>query len=205
MAADITAGERERCSLEPFLAQPIGPLELVFGKFLAVGAVCIVGVANSVFGALALLSVGRIGLAPQHLGHRGAAYDQLAGSALPASERAPSDNRALGQEFQRGSSLSHVLVVLACDARHVADRRPIGGGELVACGLGNGRDRSAAHVCGADRAAFCVDGWIGVRADSRAAGPMRWAAARRTHLGARLIESRNILTGKMIEAGHLEE
>jgi sodium transport system permease protein len=55
MAADLTAGERERRSLEPLLAQPISPLELVLGKFLALSVVCVFGASVTIFGALALL------------------------------------------------------------------------------------------------------------------------------------------------------
>lgn len=55
MAADITAGERERRSLEALLAQPVEPFQLVLGKFLAVSAVCVFGTAVSIFGGLALL------------------------------------------------------------------------------------------------------------------------------------------------------
>lgn len=65
MAADITAGERERRSLEPLLAQPISPVELIAGKFLALSAVCIFGTTISILGGLALLehsSVAELGL-----------------------------------------------------------------------------------------------------------------------------------------------
>ena len=55
MAADVTAGERERRSLEALLAQPVDPYQLVLGKFLAVSAICIFGTAVSILGGLALL------------------------------------------------------------------------------------------------------------------------------------------------------
>jgi sodium transport system permease protein len=42
-AADMTAGERERRSLETLLAEPIGAFEIVFGKWLAVGLLGVVG------------------------------------------------------------------------------------------------------------------------------------------------------------------
>ncbi len=42
MTADSVAGERERHSLEPLLAQPVSPLALTLGKWLACGAVSVV-------------------------------------------------------------------------------------------------------------------------------------------------------------------
>jgi sodium transport system permease protein len=47
-ALDTTAGERERASLEPLLANPISPLALVFGKWLAVAAVSMLAALASV-------------------------------------------------------------------------------------------------------------------------------------------------------------
>lgn len=57
MAADTTAGERERRSLEPLLSHPVGYLEITLGKFLALAAVNIAGTAACV--ALSLLMLGR--------------------------------------------------------------------------------------------------------------------------------------------------
>ncbi len=48
VALDTTAGERERASLEPLLTNPMTPLALVFGKWMAVSAVAML---------IALLSV----------------------------------------------------------------------------------------------------------------------------------------------------
>ena len=48
VALDTTAGERERASLEPLLANPISPMALVFGKWLAVAAVAMLAALASV-------------------------------------------------------------------------------------------------------------------------------------------------------------
>lgn len=45
LAIDATAGERERRSLEILLAQPVRPLELISGKWLAGAVVCAVGLS----------------------------------------------------------------------------------------------------------------------------------------------------------------
>ena len=45
LAIDATAGERERRSLEILLAQPLRPLELIAGKWLACAALCAVGLS----------------------------------------------------------------------------------------------------------------------------------------------------------------
>lgn len=45
MAVDTTAGERERKSLEILLAQPVKPLELIAGKWLAGALLCAVGLS----------------------------------------------------------------------------------------------------------------------------------------------------------------
>jgi sodium transport system permease protein len=57
MAADTTAGERERRSLEPLLSHPVGYLQITVGKFLALAAVNIIGTAACV--ALSLLMLAR--------------------------------------------------------------------------------------------------------------------------------------------------
>ena len=54
-AADMTAGERERRSLEPLLAHPVGGFAIVFGKWLAAAALGLFGTAACVIGGLALL------------------------------------------------------------------------------------------------------------------------------------------------------
>ncbi len=52
MAADAVAGERERHSLEPLLAQPVAPIVLVVGKWIAAGAISVgVSTITVVFGA----------------------------------------------------------------------------------------------------------------------------------------------------------
>lgn len=45
VAIDATAGERERRSLEILLAQPVRPLELITGKWLAATGLCAVGLS----------------------------------------------------------------------------------------------------------------------------------------------------------------
>lgn len=45
LAIDTTAGERERKSLEILLAQPVKPLELIAGKWLAGALICAVGLS----------------------------------------------------------------------------------------------------------------------------------------------------------------
>ncbi len=42
MTADAVAGERERHSLEPLLAQPVSPMTLIVGKWLACGGISVV-------------------------------------------------------------------------------------------------------------------------------------------------------------------
>lgn len=50
VALDTTAGERERSSLEPLLTNPISPLSLILGKWMAVAAVAMVIATLSVSG-----------------------------------------------------------------------------------------------------------------------------------------------------------
>jgi sodium transport system permease protein len=54
-AADMTAGERERRSLESLLAEPVSAIEIILGKWLAVGLLGAVGTAICV--VLGLLSL----------------------------------------------------------------------------------------------------------------------------------------------------
>ena len=54
-AADSTAGERERRSLEPLLAFPVGAGQIVLGKWLAAATLGVLGTAICVFGGLALM------------------------------------------------------------------------------------------------------------------------------------------------------
>ena len=56
MAADTTAGERERRSLEPLLSHPVRYGDIAIGKFLALAAVNIAGTAACVAISLILLS-----------------------------------------------------------------------------------------------------------------------------------------------------
>lgn len=42
MTADAVAGERERHSLEPLLAQPVSPMTLIIGKWLACGGISVI-------------------------------------------------------------------------------------------------------------------------------------------------------------------
>lgn len=55
-AADMTAGERERRSLEALLAEPIGAFGIILGKWLSVGMLAAVGTALCVFLGLTSLS-----------------------------------------------------------------------------------------------------------------------------------------------------
>src|SRR6185436_19840007 len=55
-AADMTAGERERRSLESLLAEPIGAFGIVLGKWLAVSLLAVIGTAGCVFLGLFALS-----------------------------------------------------------------------------------------------------------------------------------------------------
>ena len=55
-AADMTAGERERRSLEALLAEPIGAFGIILGKWLSVGMLAAVGTAVCVFLGLTSLS-----------------------------------------------------------------------------------------------------------------------------------------------------
>jgi len=54
-AADMTAGERERRSLEPLLVHPVGAFSIVLGKWLAAAALGVLGTAACVVGGLVLL------------------------------------------------------------------------------------------------------------------------------------------------------
>jgi sodium transport system permease protein len=54
-AADMTAGERERRSLEPLLVHPVGAFSIVLGKWLAAAALGMFGTAACVIGGLVLL------------------------------------------------------------------------------------------------------------------------------------------------------
>lgn len=55
-AVDSTAGERERRSLEVLMAQPATPMALVTGKWLAAGALAIIGITLELALAHAILS-----------------------------------------------------------------------------------------------------------------------------------------------------
>jgi len=55
-AADMTAGERERRSLESLLAEPIGALGIIVGKWLSVSLLAVIGTAGCVFLGLFALS-----------------------------------------------------------------------------------------------------------------------------------------------------
>lgn len=54
-ALDVTAGERERQTLEPLLTTPVAPLELALGKWFAVSAVNLLAVTISLSGFLVAL------------------------------------------------------------------------------------------------------------------------------------------------------
>lgn len=54
-AADMTAGERERHSLEPLLVHPVGAFSIVAGKWLAAAVLGVLGTAACVVGGLVLL------------------------------------------------------------------------------------------------------------------------------------------------------
>jgi sodium transport system permease protein len=56
-AADMTAGERERRSLEPLLVHPVGAFSIVAGKWLAASALGVFGTAACVVGGLLLLNM----------------------------------------------------------------------------------------------------------------------------------------------------
>jgi sodium transport system permease protein len=55
-AADMTAGERERRSLETLLVHPVGAFSIVVGKWLAASALGVFGTAACVIGGLQLLN-----------------------------------------------------------------------------------------------------------------------------------------------------
>jgi len=64
-ALDVTAGERERQTLEPLLTTPVSTLELAVGKWLAVSGVNLLAVTASIAGfclALQLVPLGKLGL-----------------------------------------------------------------------------------------------------------------------------------------------
>jgi sodium transport system permease protein len=55
-AVDSTAGERERRSLEVLMAQPVHPLALVAGKWIAAGLLSVIGITLALALAHAILS-----------------------------------------------------------------------------------------------------------------------------------------------------
>lgn len=63
-ALDVTAGERERQTLEPLLTTPVSTLELAMGKWLAVSSVNLLAVTTSILGfwlALQLVPLAELG------------------------------------------------------------------------------------------------------------------------------------------------
>jgi sodium transport system permease protein len=69
---DVTAGERERQTLEPLLTSPVSTLELAIGKWLAVSGVNLLAVTTSLGGfllALQWVPLGKLGL-PVNFGLR---------------------------------------------------------------------------------------------------------------------------------------
>ncbi len=71
-ALDVTAGERERQTLEPLLTTPVTTLELAIGKWLAVSGVNLLAVTASLVGfwlALQFVPLGKLGL-PVNFGIR---------------------------------------------------------------------------------------------------------------------------------------
>jgi sodium transport system permease protein len=63
-ALDVTAGERERQTLEPLLTTPVSTLELAMGKWLAVSSVNLLAVTTSIMGfwlALQLVPLAELG------------------------------------------------------------------------------------------------------------------------------------------------
>lgn len=54
-AADMTAGERERRSIEPLLVHPVSALSIVIGKWMAAAALGVVGTTACVLGGLYLM------------------------------------------------------------------------------------------------------------------------------------------------------
>lgn len=71
-ALDVTAGERERQTLEPLLTTPVTVSELAIGKWLAVAMVNLLAVTASMLGfliALKLVPLGKLGL-PFNFGAR---------------------------------------------------------------------------------------------------------------------------------------
>jgi sodium transport system permease protein len=71
-ALDVTAGERERQTLEPLLATPVTVYELSIGKWLAVSGVNLLAVTMSLVGfliALQLVPLGKLGI-PFNFGAR---------------------------------------------------------------------------------------------------------------------------------------
>jgi sodium transport system permease protein len=64
-ALDVTAGERERQTLEPLLTTPVTTMELAIGKWLAVSGVNLLAVTMSLVGfsvTLALVPLGKLGV-----------------------------------------------------------------------------------------------------------------------------------------------
>ena len=64
-ALDVTAGERERQTLEPLLTTPVTVYELAIGKWLAVSGVNLLAVTTSLIGfllALQLVPLGKLGV-----------------------------------------------------------------------------------------------------------------------------------------------
>ncbi|TAG03406.1 MAG: ABC transporter permease [Betaproteobacteria bacterium] len=71
-ALDVTAGERERQTLEPLLTTPVSTLELAIGKWLAVSGVNLLAVTMSLVGfwiTLSFVPLGKLGI-PFNFGWR---------------------------------------------------------------------------------------------------------------------------------------
>jgi sodium transport system permease protein len=59
-AADMTAGERERRSIEPLLVHPVSAFSIVLGKWMAAAALGVLGTAACVVGGLYLLEYSQL-------------------------------------------------------------------------------------------------------------------------------------------------
>ena len=83
-AMDLTAGEKERGTMETILCSPVGRIDLVFGKFLMVLTASLGTVACSLISMALTLTIGGGLMAKSVAGSAAAGMARSGGAALPA-------------------------------------------------------------------------------------------------------------------------
>ena len=142
-ALDVTAGERERQTLEPLLTTPVAVSELAIGKWLAVAMVNLLAVTASMLGfliALQVVPLGKLGL-PFNFGareftvHGGADPICFHGSRRVARVWRRGKDRKRGAKLAHASSIASGFVaahqLVAPDQSALVGR--LGAGERTVC------------------------------------------------------------------------